>query len=164
MPSALTGDQIVSSPFASPTAKRHVAENQGQRRDGPAVGKGADHFSMGNLALLVELPADQAAVVRAGVERVAFAVHRHRANVRDDVFPQDGLVGVDFLVAHRRFGGDLPENGNCPIGEPRGPSDGPGVGASHEAAGRWTAGRLRRDALRLCERSLAGTLANDRTA
>ena len=62
--------------------QRHVAENQGQRRDGPAVGKGADHFAMGDLALLVQLPADQPAVVRARVERVAFAVHRHRANVR----------------------------------------------------------------------------------
>ena len=132
MPSALTGDQVVSSALCIADGQRHVAENQGQRRDGPAVGKGTDHFSMGNFALLVQLPADQAAVIRARVKRVAFAVHRHRANVRDDVFPQDGLVGADFFVAHRRFGGDLSKNGNCSIGEPRGPSDCPRVGASYE--------------------------------
>ena len=97
--------------------QRNVAQEQGQRRDGPPIGKGADHFAAGNLALRVQSPAHQPPVARAGVERGALAVHCHHADFAGSGIPQDGRVRGHFLVAGQVLGGRLPENGNLLVGQ-----------------------------------------------
>ena len=83
--SALTGNQVVSPPLASPTASETSPSTMARAVMSRWSGNARTISRLVTSPFSSKLPADQPAALGAGVKRVAVAVHRHRADLGGEI-------------------------------------------------------------------------------